>query len=209
MDTATPASSPPSGPHLGRRHYLIDLPFQLKYTALVLLFGGSIMGLFGAAVWHEIRTNSELLEGRSIAASLGAAAPTLSDFHESLAAADRRLLLLVAGSAIVVMAGLGLCGVLLTHRIAGPILVLTRYTKALGEGGFPAIRPLRRGDELQAFFETFRGAVEELRARQAQEVDAIEQAVAQLARPGRTDGPEALAALEALAARKRATLPRA
>lgn len=205
-DSALPA---PVKPHLGRRNYLVDLRFQLKYTALIVVFGGVIMGLFGGAVWHEVRTASELLEGREIAQSLGGAGavgPSLADFHDSLAVTDRRMLLVILGTSVIVMAGLGLCGVLLTHRVAGPILVLGRYTKALGEGGFPKVRPLRRGDELQGHFELFKETVERLKARQQQEADELDEAAARLVK---LEGPEALAAREAvatLARRKRDSL---
>ncbi len=196
-DSALPA---PGKPHVGRRNYLVDLRFQLKYTALIVVFGGVIMGLFGGAVWHEVRTASELLEGREIAQSLGvagAAAPSIGDFHEALASTDRRMLLVILGTSLVVMAGLGLCGVLLTHRVAGPIFVLGRYTRALGDGGFPKVRPLRRGDELQAHFDLFKDTVERLKARQKQEADELDALAAQLVKVG---GPEAIGARDAVAA---------
>jgi methyl-accepting chemotaxis protein len=209
MATADPAAPVPTMPHGGRRHYLIDLKFQLKYTALIVLFGGVIMGLYGGAVWREVRNNSELLEGRQIAASLGMAgsgAATLGDLHDAVALTDQRMLFVILGSAIVVMAGLGLCGVLLTHRVAGPILVLNRYTRALGDGTFPKIRALRKGDELQAYFETFREAVDKLRQRQVKDLDALDTAVAQLGKAQGAETNEARETLAALAKQKRESL---
>ncbi|MHB8416945.1 MAG: hypothetical protein ACYDCL_02645 [Myxococcales bacterium] len=205
MATVNPAV-PSAAPHAGRRHYLVDLQFQLKYTAMVVIFGGLIMGLFGGAVWHEVRTNSELLEGRQIAQSLGAVAPALGDFHDAMALTDRRMLWVIVGTSLVVMAGLGLCGVLLSHRVAGPVLVLGRYTRILGEGGFPKIRPLRRGDELHSHFDLFRETVERMKARERQDAEQLEAAAAQLAKAA---GPEAASARETLAAlarRKREAL---
>ncbi|HUB06892.1 MAG TPA: hypothetical protein VMB50_07825 [Myxococcales bacterium] len=200
MATLNPAT-PAAAPHGGRRHYLIDLQFQLKYTAMIVVFGGVIMGLFGGAVWHEVRTNSELLEGRQIAQTLGAAGgPSLGDFHEAVELTDRRMLWVIVGTSLVVMAGLGLCGVLLSHRVAGPILVLGRYTRVLGEGGFPKIRPLRRGDELQSHFDLFKETVEKMKARAQEEIDQLEAAAGQLAK---ATGPEATSARETLAALSR------
>ncbi len=205
LNAATPATTP----HAGRRHYLVDLQFQLKYTAMIVVFGGLIMGLFGGAVWHEVRTNSELLEGRQIAQGLGVTGPTepsLGDFHDSVALTDRRMLWVIVGGSLVVMAGLGLCGVLLSHRVAGPILVLGRYTRMLGDGGYPRIRPLRRGDELQAHFEIFKEAIEKMRARELQDVDQLESAAAELARAAGDEAAKARETLAALARRKRAAL---
>ena len=49
--------------HPPRRIYLIDRNFQLKYTLLLVLFGGTVMGASGAAVVRELRANTALLEG--------------------------------------------------------------------------------------------------------------------------------------------------
>ena len=132
------------------------------------------------------------------------AAATLGDLHEAVALTDQRLFFVILGASLVVMAGLGLCGVLLTHRVAGPILVLNRYTRALGDGGFPKIRALRKGDELQAYFETFKETVEKLKLRQQQDLEALDNAVAQL---GKAQGAEAaLGLLTSLAKQKRESL---
>jgi len=164
--------------HPPRHIYVVDWSFQLKYTAMLVIFGGIIMGLFGAAVLHEVRTNSELLEGKRIEASLsgaGGKVPSLIDFQTALAATDHRQMMIVIGASLVVAAMLGLIGVLVTHRVAGPIFVLSRYAKVLGDGGFPRMRALRRGDELKGFFEVFREAIERLRERQAAEAAQLEE----------------------------------
>ncbi len=164
--------------HPTRHIYVVDWSFQLKYTAMLVIFGGVIMGLFGAAVLHEVRTNSELLEGKRIEASLsgaGGKVPSLADFQSALAATDHRQMLIVIGTSLIVAAVLGLIGVLVTHRVAGPVYVLSRYAKVLGEGGFPRMRALRSRDELKGLFEIFRTAIERLRERQAAEAAQLEE----------------------------------
>jgi hypothetical protein len=164
--------------HPPRHIYVVDWTFQLKYTAMLVIFGGFIMGIFGYAELHEVRTNSELLEGKRIEASLsgaGGKVPSLADFQSALAATDHRQMLIVIGSSLIVAAFLGLIGVLVTHRVAGPVYVLSRYAKVLGEGGFPRMRALRRGDELKGLFEVFRDAIERLRERQAVEAAQLEE----------------------------------
>jgi hypothetical protein len=164
--------------HPQRHIYVVDWSFQLKYTLMLVVFGGVIMGLFGAAVLHEVRTNSELLEGKRIEASLsgtGGKVPSLADFQASLTSTDHRQMLIVIGTSLIVAAALGLIGVLVTHRVAGPVYVLSRYARVLGDGGFPRMRALRRGDELKGFFEVFRDAIERLRERQAAEAAQLEE----------------------------------
>jgi methyl-accepting chemotaxis protein len=172
-----------AGPsHPPRRIYLVDRHFQLKYTALLVAFGGTVMGLFGAAVFREVSANSELLVGKRLEESLGKM-PSLGDFQDALATSDHRMMMVVIGSAMIVAAALGLIGVLVTHRIAGPVYVLSRYAKALADGSYPQMRALRRGDELKGFFEVFREAIERMRERQSAEAAQLEQLAAQLTGP--------------------------
>lgn len=176
-----------AGPaHPPRRTYLVDRHFQLKYTVLLVAFGGTIMGLFGAAVFREVRANSELLEGKRIEESLLGGVgkmPPLGDFQDALAATDHRMMLLILGTALTVAAALGLIGVLVTHRVAGPVYVLSRYAQALADGGFPHMRALRRHDELKGLFEVFRNAIETLRERQLAEATKLEELATQLTGP--------------------------
>lgn len=168
-----------AGPtHPPRRTYLVDRHFQFKYTALLVAVGGIIMTLFGLAVVREVRANSELLEGKRIEESLMGAAgkvPSLADFQDSLSSTDHRMTLVILGTALATAVALGLIGLLVTHRIAGPILVLSRYAQALSEGRFPHMRALRRNDELKGFFEVFRSAIETLREKQAAEAAKLEE----------------------------------
>jgi hypothetical protein len=54
--------------------------------------------------------------------------------------------------------------VCVSHRVAGPLLVLERYFRELGSGRFPRVRSLRRKDEFKYLHETFAGTVESLKA---------------------------------------------
>jgi hypothetical protein len=66
------------------------------------------------------------------------------------------------------------------------------------------MRPLRKGDELQRFFETFQGAIESLRTRDVDEADTLRSAVAALTPLASTDEARALLSqLQAMHDRKR------
>ncbi len=172
--------------HPPRRTYLVDRHFQLKYTALLVACGGVIMALFGLAVIREVNTNSDLLEGRRIEETLAGAAgkmPALTDFHDALATTDHRMTLVILGASLLTAAALGLIGLLVTHRVAGPVLVLSRYAESLGDGRFPQMRALRRNDELKSFFDVFRISIERLRERQAAEAARLEEIATKLSGP--------------------------
>jgi nitrate/nitrite-specific signal transduction histidine kinase len=52
-----------------------------------------------------------------------------------------------------------------THRISGPIYVISNYIREIIDGRFPSMRPIRKGDELQDFYHLFTQMVESLRER--------------------------------------------
>lgn len=90
------------------------------------------------------------------------------------------LVWLMVGISVLMGIALALLGVLVTHRVAGPIYVMSHYISVLARGRYPIMRPLRRSDELKDFFERFQRAVETLRAREAEEAELVEHALAQL-----------------------------
>jgi len=52
-----------------------------------------------------------------------------------------------------------------THRMSGPIFLLTRYTQEIIDGKYPEIRPLRDKDEFKEYYELFTRMVEVLKER--------------------------------------------
>lgn len=89
--------------------------------------------------------------------------------------------LILSVLAVFVAVSLGLYGILLTHRVAGPIRVLGHYMTVFARGRYPIFRPLRKSDELKFLFEEFQRAVEALRAKELEEIDVFEKALNSLA----------------------------
>ena len=52
-----------------------------------------------------------------------------------------------------------------THRISGPIYLLSVYTRDIIEGRYPQMRPLRRLDEFTDYYDLFAEMVETLKER--------------------------------------------
>jgi len=157
----------------GRRTYLIDRGFQLKYTVLLALCGALISTLFGTLAYL-----AELDVHRSLTEELmrfggPAADPTLVGgfFKESATT----LFVLTVAVTLLMSFALALVGILITHRVAGPIHVMTSYVGVLAEGRYPQFRSLRRGDELKTFFDQFRAAIESL--KRVEEADTGQQAL--------------------------------
>ncbi len=86
----------------------------------------------------------------------------------------------LTGILALLVIGIGMAGIVVTHRIAGPIFKMKRQFRELGEGKMKMPYPLRKGDELVEFFAGFETMVKSLRDRQAQEIATLDEAIGKL-----------------------------
>lgn len=73
---------------------------------------------------------------------------------------------LIVGAGVVLLALLVAMGILITHRIVGPVHKMKRLLRKLSTGRLVVDERLRKGDELGDLFETFLQATFSLRAMQ-------------------------------------------
>jgi nitrogen fixation/metabolism regulation signal transduction histidine kinase len=101
---------------------------------------------------------------------------------------QRRTMFITLTTALTLLVVLiGFAGIMVTHKVAGPIFKMKRQIREVGEGYLRIPNKLRRGDELVDFFQAFETMVLNLRARQQAEIDKLERAIALLepkAEPG-------------------------
>jgi hypothetical protein len=169
----------------GRRHYLVDRGFQLKY-ALVMAGAGLVVAVVFGLWLHQAHAQATAL--------LAPDAETRALVERS----DRLLLGAFAAIAALLAAALGLLGVVITHRVAGPVFVMGHYLRVLSQGRFPRMRTLRRSDELKDFFRIFIEAVDMMKLREARHTAVLEDAVRRM-REAATVAPDLAPAIEALA----------
>jgi hypothetical protein len=178
-----------------RRQFLIDRGFQLKYAVLMAIAGLAVAVVFG--LWlHQAH-----------AQAISLLAPD-GETKALIERSDGLLLAAFAGIALLLAAALGLLGVVITHRVAGPVFVMGHYLQVLAQGRFPRMRTLRRSDELRTFFRVFIEAVEAMKRREARHVAVLEDALERM-RPLAARAPElqaAVKALESAAAERRLAL---
>ncbi|MBM4362729.1 MAG: HAMP domain-containing protein [Deltaproteobacteria bacterium] len=132
-----------------------------------------------AAFQSDAKTNDDKLSAQQ--ARLEEQASRLKAQSEALAAQQRTM-----GSALVaVLAALvvavGVAGIVITHRVAGPIFKMKKQLRELANGDYRIPFPLRKGDELVDFFEEFRSMVSKLRGRQESEIHRLDTAIQNLA----------------------------
>jgi len=116
----------------------------------------------------------------------------------SLVAVQQRYLItgLVSALAVLVVC-IWMTGIVITHKIAGPVFKMKRMFRQVGEGNLALRERLRRGDEMQEFFESFEQMLEQLRERQESEIKRIDEAIARIESSESKDA-EALGMLKAL-----------
>jgi hypothetical protein len=218
----TTASMPPDNPGAHKRsmrNYLLDSHFQLKYAGLLVLVAVVISGVMGAVLYETtgavVAESSALVEeskkvsevSRMNIKDLASDSPGLltefnreADAHDRAIAEQQALLIhrqqrmigsLVGGLALMVVL-IGMLGIYITHKVAGPVYKMTRLLKQVGDGNLHVDARLRKGDELRDFFETFTRMVRGLREIEKRQLGEVDAAVAAVDR-GAKD--EALGAL--------------
>jgi nitrogen fixation/metabolism regulation signal transduction histidine kinase len=110
----------------------------------------------------------------------------LAQQRATIAQQNTMLRSLVAGLAVLVVL-IGILGIYFTHKVVGPIYKMKLLLRQVGEGKLNFQGKLRKGDELQDFFEVFAAMVEQLKARQRREVTQLEEVMVEAKEVGASD----------------------
>jgi methyl-accepting chemotaxis protein len=212
-----PAQPAQDGRHnRSMKNYLIDSRFQLKYTGFIVgvsIAICAIMGLFiysisGAVVAEsqkvvdESKKVSEIVSmnikndpvysdtpelANSVAAASSANDDKIAAQQQQLVARQKTMLASLVGGLTLMVILIGMLGIYFTHKVAGPIYKMKLLLKQVGDGKLTFRGGLRKGDELQDFFEAFSSMVEQLKSRQANEIELLEGAIEQAHAAGASD----------------------
>lgn len=145
---------------------IVDKQFQFKYTFAIMAIAAVISTVLG---WFLLDAYRELNSMIEISSEIG----------DQLNSDDaRRVFFMVVGFLGAEVVILGVVGLMITHRVVGPVFVMQRHLQTLKEGRYPTFRPLRSGDEFRAAFETFSDVVRELRERDRAEAAQLSEAIA-------------------------------
>ncbi len=168
-----PPGAEPASHNRRLRNYLLDARMQLRFASYLGIIAAALSAFLGWRLWASYREASRLV-------ALG---DPLADqtIAQMLASEDRvRMIWLGAG-----LAGLLLCllafTLVVTHRVAGPALVMARACRQVAEGTLRRPRALRHGDLLTGLFDDVGTMVDRLREREEAERAALLDAAAQMA----------------------------
>ncbi len=188
------------------KNYIVDSRFQLKYTSMIVGISIAISAPLGAFLWRtsekvvaesqkvveESKKVSEVVSLQiskdpvygsdpELATAFGSESTSAADKvqarQKSLAREQRTMMRTLIGALGLMVLLIGLLGIYFTHKVAGPIYKMKLLLTQVGEGKLTFYGKLRKGDELQDFFETFATMVEKIKSRQQREVDALEAAI--------------------------------
>ncbi len=112
--------------------------------------------------------------------SLERQSAALKQQSADIAHQQRVLLVMLTSTLSLLVILIGLAGIVVTHKVAGPIYKMKRQIKGVGEGKLRVPAPLRKGDDLGDFFEAFEKMVINLRGRQKEEIERLEAAIGTL-----------------------------
>jgi len=175
----------------GRKQYIIDKSFQLRTIFSVLGIVAAVSLIIIASISLSVVYNNEkinniyeiednifnLMQAANIDSQVDEnylkTTAILMERHESnLATIDQiarynrylliALVLFVLAQWIILFVML----IRITHRISGPVFVMSRYFREIIDGNIPDIRPLREKDELKSFYSLFKELAETLRKKE-------------------------------------------
>jgi methyl-accepting chemotaxis protein len=168
-----------SRPRRQIRNYLIDRKVQLRITLVMVVLTTAATAALGFAWYTEIRNASAVIQVNAMAVLGGDTAAALA---RELAVNDRGRLLLLIGFAALLAILVVAYGIVMTHKIAGPLFKIKRHMNDIEQGRLYRPWRLRKGDQLQDFFAAFERMHAALRERVESDMRLLDRLVAAIER---------------------------
>jgi hypothetical protein len=96
---------------------------------------------------------------------------------KALHAGHRRILYVLIAVGLMLMIGLALYGIKMTHKVAGPLHKVTLYFGKMRDGRFDTVYNLRKGDQLVEFYDHFKLAHNGVRKMQEQDIEHLREVI--------------------------------
>jgi hypothetical protein len=210
METESPARDPrrvtgATKSHTGKRqlrNYLLDR-FQLRYTAVIVLVSAFLTATAGSRVLYFAHEATETAKVNVITNMEEGA--TRDQVLRSFAQSDRDALLWLVGLGFAFCVLVAVYGIVITHKVAGPLHKIASHFADVRANRLKQIWPLRKGDQLQDFFESFQSMHDALRKRQQDEAALLREVLAAV-QGSPVAATEAIGRLRTLAEAKEASV---
>jgi hypothetical protein len=172
---ATSGAVPPR--HKRRlRNYLLDAGLQVRYTAFIIAVAIFLTAVLGYKIYEATRDTSKVIF------MTGLVEPTITnELQAQFRANDRIVLFGIVGFGVLLIMSIFAAGIWITHKVAGPLYSISVICGRVRDNKLsPSLRQLRRGDELQDFYNSFRDMYEALRTRVNTDVQVLSSAITAL-----------------------------
>jgi nitrogen fixation/metabolism regulation signal transduction histidine kinase len=180
-----PTEPPPPAaprPQYKRRlsNYLLDKKLQLRYVLFVTLLSAIIAGALGYLIYVQRHSAST-----SIESDLTEQFNTeLQGISNKLDAEDRMLIYKMIGVGLGLVVILSAYLTIMTHKVAGPLYKVSMYFDKMADGRLGRVTPLRQGDMLVDFYQSFSDMHHAVRTRAQADADKLGDLAAQLRAAG-------------------------
>jgi len=197
------AASPARPPYKRKvRNYLLDVGLQLRYTATIVLVAVVLTLVLGIKIYQATRDVSKVILWTSLVDPSSA-----EELQAQFANSDRVVLWSMVGLGLVLVLSISAVGILITHKVAGPLYKISTFFGRVRENRLgPAPRSLRKGDELQDFYISFRDMHQAIRERTEEDVRILTNAIAVMGSAGVRSDDATLEELRQLRKKKEESL---
>jgi len=89
-----------------------------------------------------------------------------------------RILMVLIATGLLLMIGLAIYGIKMTHKVAGPLFKVSLYLAKMRDGRYDKVWNLRKGDQLVDFYEHFKTAHAGVVTLEKEDIDAIKAVIA-------------------------------
>lgn len=117
----------------------------------------------------------------------------------------KRIVWVLLGTGLLLMLGLGLYGIKMTHKVAGPLFKVSLYFAKMRDGRLDKVYSLRKGDQLVDFYEHFKHAHRGVVQMEKDDIERIKATIASAEAAGVGDHAS-IGELRALLQRKEKSL---
>jgi hypothetical protein len=177
------------------RNYLLDAGLQLRYTATIVVVAIFLTAGLGFKMYQATREISKII------LFTGLADPTTAqELQSQFANSDRVVLWGIIGFGLVLVLSISAVGILITHKVVGPLYKISSLFARVRDNRLGAAPVgLRKGDELQEFYSSFREMHQAVRERVVDDVRVLGSIVAVMEAAGsEARAPSVQRALEEL-----------
>jgi hypothetical protein len=158
------------------RNYLLDVGLQLRYTATIVVVAVFLTAGLGYKMYQATRDISKVILWTGLVDPTSA-----QELQSQFSNSDRVVLWGIIGFGIVLILSISAVGILITHKVAGPLYKITSLFHRVRDNRLgPAPAGLRKGDELQDFYTGFREMHQAVRGRVEDDVRVLGNAVSAL-----------------------------